>query len=77
MEVLASSNNKSSLQNNGTMLLSWELISMNEIKSINQSILEIVFDWTYSNALYRMTIWRFGISKYDQYSVFGNTFQCH
>ena len=24
-----------------------------------------------------LTLWRFGISKYYQYSICGNTFQCH
>ena len=44
---------------------------------INQTILEIDFDRTFRNELGRLTFWRFGISKYDQYSIFKNTFQCH
>ena len=44
----------------------------------NQSILEIDFDRTSSNeSSDRLTCWRFGISKYDQCSIFRNTFQCH
>ena len=48
-----------------------------EWNQINQTILEIDFDRTYWNDLGRLTFWRFGISKYDQYSIFRNTFQCH
>ena len=43
---------------------------------INKTILEIDFDRTFWNLLGRLTFWRFGISKYDQCSIFGNTFQC-
>ena len=48
-----------------------------EWNQINQTILEIDFDRTHWNELYRSTVWRFGISKFDQYSIFRNTFQCH
>ena len=49
-----------------------------EWNQINQSILEIDFDRTYSNeSIGRLTVWRFGISKYHQYSMIRNTFQCH
>ena len=48
-----------------------------ESNQINQSILEIDFDWTHKNEPGSLTVWRFGISKYDQYSRFRNTFQCH
>ena len=51
-----------------------------EWNPINQSILEIDFDRTFQNGRPkippgRLTFWRFGISKYHQYSVFRNTFQ--
>ena len=48
-----------------------------EWNQINQTILEIDFDRTSSNELGSLTFWKFGISKYDQYSIFRNTFQCH
>ena len=48
-----------------------------EWNQINQTILEIDFDWTHQNEKGRLTFWRFGISKYDQCSIFRNTFQCH
>ena len=48
-----------------------------ESNQINQTILEIDFDRTHPNELGRLTFWRFGISKYYQYSIFRNTFQCH
>ena len=49
-----------------------------EWNQINQTILEIDFDRTSWNEKEgRLTFWRFGISKYDQYSIFRNTFQCH
>ena len=48
-----------------------------EWNQINQSLLEIDFHRTFSNDQGRLTFWRFGISKYDQYSLFRNTFQCH
>ena len=55
-----------------------EETSMNEIKSIKQAILEIDFDRTSWNETGdSLTFRRFGISKYHQYSIFGNTFQCH
>ena len=51
---------------------------MNEIKSIKQAILEIDFDRTHQNEKGgSLTFRRFGISKYNQYSIFRNTFQCH
>ena len=64
------------------LLLDFDKISENgrniyEWDQINQTILEIDFDWTSWNELYWSTVWRFGISKYDQYSIFRNTFQCH
>ena len=48
-----------------------------ESNQINQTILEIDFDRTLWNELGRQTFRRFGISKYYQYSIFRNTFQCH
>ena len=53
-----------------------------ESNQINQTILEIDFDRTFWNGSPnkppgRSTFWRFGISKYYQYSIFRNTFQCH
>ena len=53
-----------------------------EWNQINQSILEIDFDRTHPNGRPKippgsLTFWRFGISKYDQYPIFRNTFQCH
>ena len=48
-----------------------------EWNQINQSILEIDFDRTFSKEKGRLTFRRFGISKYDQYSIFRNTFHCH
>ena len=48
-----------------------------EWNQINQTILEITFDRTSSNDQGSLTFWRFGISKFDQYSIFRNTFQCH
>ena len=48
-----------------------------ESNQINQTILEIDFDRTFRNESGSLTFWRFGISKYYQYSIFRNTFQCH
>ena len=48
-----------------------------EWNQINQTILEIDFDRTTLNEYGSLTFRRFGISKYDQYSIFRNTFQCH
>ena len=48
-----------------------------EWNQINQTILEIDFDWTHWNEKGSLTFRRFGISKYHQYSIFRNTFQCH
>ena len=48
-----------------------------EWNQINQTILEIDFDSTLRNEAGKLTFRRFGISKYDQYSIFTNTFQCH
>ena len=64
------------------LMLDLDTISENgrniyESNQINQTILEIDFDRTYQNELSRLTFWRFGISKYDQYSIFRNTCQCH
>ena len=56
----------------------WNIYEWNQI---NQTILEIDLDRTHWNGRVRSvgnsTFWRFGISKYDQYSIFRNTFQCH
>ena len=57
------------ISENGRNIYEWD--------QINQSILEIDFDWTYRNDQGRLTFWRFGISKYHQYSIVRNTFQCH
>ena len=64
------------------LLLDFDTISENgrniyEWNQINQTILEIDFDWTLWNEPGSLTFWRFGISKHDQYSIFRNTFQCH
>ena len=68
------------------LLLDFDKISENgrniyEWNQIKQTILEIDFDRTYSNeplqSVGNLTFWRFGISKYDQCSIFRNTFQCH
>ena len=48
-----------------------------ESNQINQTILEIDFHRTYPNEVGKLTFWRFGISKYYQYSIFRNTCQCH
>ena len=48
-----------------------------EWNQINQTILDIDFDWTLSNESGRSTFWRLGISRSNQYSIFQNTFQCH
>ena len=52
-----------------------------EWNQIYQTILEIDFDRTFRNgraqSVGNLTFWRFGISKYNQYSIFRNTFQCH
>ena len=48
-----------------------------ESNQVNQTILEIDFDRTHSNEPGSSTFRRFGISKYYQYSIFRNTFQCH
>ena len=50
-----------------------------ESNQINQTILEIDFDRTFSNKWKpnvsgSLKLRRFGISKYDQYSIFRNTF---
>ena len=45
-----------------------------EWNQINQTILEIDFDRTTLNEYGSLTFRRFGISKYDQYSIFRNTF---
>ena len=69
------------------LVLDFDTISENgrniyEWNQINQTILEIDFDRTYWNGRSSQssgssTFRRFGISKYDQYSIFRNTFQCH
>ena len=52
-----------------------------EWNQINQTILEIDFHRANWNGRVQspcsLTIWRFGISKYYQYSIFRTTFQCH
>ena len=45
-----------------------------EWNQINQTILEIDFDLTFSNDPRSLTFWRFGISKYHQRLKFRNTF---
>ena len=68
MELLLDSGDKPG--ENGRNIYEWN--------QINQTILEIDFDRTYSNGQKkppcRLTFWRFGISKYHQYSIFRNTF---
>ena len=64
------------------LMLDLDTISENgrniyESNQINQTILEIDFDRTCPNELGSLTFRRFGISKYYQYSIFRNTFQCH
>lgn len=64
------------------LMLDFDKISENgrniyESNQINQTILEIDFDRTCRNESGSLTFWRFGISKYYQYSIFRNTFQCH
>ena len=64
------------------LLLDFDKISENgrniyEWNQINQTILEIDFDRTSWNEPGSLTFRRFGISKYHQYSIFRNTFQCH
>ena len=64
------------------LLLDFDKISENgrniyECDQINQSILEIDFDRTSLNEADILTLSRYGISNYDQYSIFRNTFQCH
>ena len=66
-----------SFLDSGTILYRVVQMSMNEIKSIKQSILEIDFDRTFQNESGSLIFRRFGISKYHQYSIFRNTFQCH
>ena len=77
MEDIDELSDNRSLLNSGIVLLSWVLMSMKEIKSIKQSILKIDFDWSSWNDKGKSTFSRFGISKYDQYSIFRNTLQCH
>ena len=48
-----------------------------ESNQINQTILEIDFHRTSRNESGSLTIRRFGISKYYQYSIFRNTCQSH
>ena len=67
MEILLDLMDK--ISENGRNIYKWN--------QINQTILEIDFDRTFWNALGRLTLSRYGISKYDQYSIFRNTFQCH
>ena len=57
------------ISKNGSNIYEWN--------QINQTILEIDFDRTCSNEWGSSTLRRFGISKYEQYSIFRNTFQCH
>ena len=45
-----------------------------ESNQINQTILEIDFDRTFWNDQSSLTFRRFGISKFNQYSIFRNTF---
>ena len=48
-----------------------------EWNQINQTILDIDFLRTSWNESGRLTFWRFGISRSNQYSIFQNTFQSH
>ena len=57
------------ISENGSNIYEWN--------QINRTILEIDFDWTCPNEKSSSTFRRFGISKYYQYAIFGNTFQCH
>ena len=62
------------ISENGSNIYEWY--------QINRTILEIDFDRTHSNERPitppgSLTFRRFGISKYYQYAIFGNTFQCH
>ena len=67
-------------KSNQTQIIEWMLdlvdkISENgrniyESNQINQTILEIDFDRTHPNESSSSTFWRFGISKYYQYSIF-------
>ena len=64
------------------LFLDFDKISENgrnicEWNQINQTILEIDFDRTFTNEYDRSTFWRLEISKCHQYSIFRNTFQCH
>ena len=67
LELLTDSMDK--ISENGRNIYEWN--------QINQTILEIDFDRTTLNEYGSLTFRRFGISKYDQYSIFRNTFQCH
>ena len=48
-----------------------------KIQSIIHGILLTTGIMTLLKESRRLTFRRFGISKYDQYSIFRNTFQCH
>ena len=48
-----------------------------EWNQINQTILDIDFDWTFPNEPGSLTFWRLGISRSNQFSIFQNTFQSH
>ena len=63
-------------------MIDFEKISENgrniyEWNQINQTILDIDFDWTFWNERGSLTFWRLGISRSNQYSILQNTFQCH
>ena len=47
------------------------------VKSNQSNKLEIDFHRAFRNASGSLTFRRYGISKYHQYSIFENTFQCH
>ena len=60
-------------------LLDFDKISENgrniyEWNGITQTILDIDFDRTSWNERGRLTVWRLGISRSNQYSIFQNTF---
>ena len=57
------------ISENGRNLYEWN--------QINQTILEIDFDRTNWNEDESLTFWRFGISKWNQFSFVRNTLQCH
>ena len=64
------------------LMLDYDKISENgrniyESNQINQTILQIDAHRSLWNEPGSLTFWRFGISKYYQYSIFRNTYQFH